>query len=146
MTLQDKLYQLRKQRGMSQLELAEALNVSRQAISKWELGTAIPTIENFLAISKLYGVSVDYLVNDDMTSELDAPVVKVTAAYYRLNYKMILIRVIIICIAIIAAVVAGFATKSLATAVLSILVVGAGALLFYVLRWLTRFFANKSGS
>lgn len=146
MKLQNKLYRLRKQHGMSQLELAEALNVSRQAVSKWEIGTAIPTIENFLAISKLYGVSVDYLVNEDMTSELDAPVVKITAAYYKLNYKIVLIRVIVIFVAIIAAVIVGFATKSLATAILSILVVGTGLLLFYVLRWILRFFANRNGS
>lgn len=76
MNLQDKLVQLRKKNGMSQLELAEALNVSRQAISKWELGTAIPALENLVSISKLYGVSVDYLVNDEATSDFDTPAVK----------------------------------------------------------------------
>lgn len=50
MNLQDKLVQLRKRNGMSQLELAEALDVSRQAISKWELGTAIPTLDNLVSI------------------------------------------------------------------------------------------------
>ena len=68
MNLQDKLIQLRKRKGMSQLELAEILNVSRQAISKWELGTAVPTLENLVSISKLYGVSVDFLVDDKAES------------------------------------------------------------------------------
>ncbi len=143
MKLQDKLYQLRKQHNMSQLELAEALNVSRQAISKWEIGTAIPTVENFIAISKLYGVSVDYLINEEMNSEMDAPSVKLTAAYYKLNCKIILVRIIVICSLIIMTIIVGFITKSLATVILSILVIGTVALLIFILRLVVRFLMNK---
>lgn len=49
---------------MSQLELAEVLDVSRQAISKWEVGAAVPSIENLSGLSNLYCVSLDYLVGD----------------------------------------------------------------------------------
>ena len=46
MELYEKLIHLRKQKGLSQLKLAEELGVSRQAISKWEVGTAVPSTEN----------------------------------------------------------------------------------------------------
>lgn len=64
MELYEKLIHLRKQKGLSQLKLAEELGVSRQAISKWEVGTAVPSTENLRSLSKLYGVSLDYLVED----------------------------------------------------------------------------------
>lgn len=64
-----KLIRLRKQRGLTQQELAEAVDVSRQAISKWELGTASPTVESLRSLSLFYGVPVDLLLDD----ELDLP-------------------------------------------------------------------------
>ena len=65
MKLNDKILSCRKKAGMSQEALAEKLGVSRQAISKWELGTALPELDNLLAISKLFGVTTDWLLNDD---------------------------------------------------------------------------------
>lgn len=65
MTMNEKLVQLRKDKGVTQIELAEALNVSRQAVSKWESGGALPSTENLIFLSKLYGVSIDYLINDE---------------------------------------------------------------------------------
>ena len=67
MSLEEKLTSLRKEKGLTQLELAEMLDVSRQAISRWEVGTALPSIENLRTLSKLYGVSIDYLLNDQET-------------------------------------------------------------------------------
>ena len=69
--LGNKLYQLRKRSGISQEELAEKLNVSRQAISKWERGEALPDTDNLISISKLYGVSLDELVGNDTSFERD---------------------------------------------------------------------------
>lgn len=63
--LSEKLYKLRKNSGLSQEKLAEQLDVSRQAISKWESGTAIPESEKLIAISNYFGVSVDYLLKDE---------------------------------------------------------------------------------
>ena len=63
--LSEKLYKLRKNSGLSQEQLAEQLNVSRQAISKWESGTAVPESEKLIAISNYFGVSVDYLLKDE---------------------------------------------------------------------------------
>lgn len=66
MELQMKLASLRKQKGLTQLDLAEKLNVSRQAISRWEVGDAVPSTDNLKILSELYGVSVDFLLNDEM--------------------------------------------------------------------------------
>ena len=76
MCFADKLLNLRKSKGISQEELAEKLNVSRQAISRWEMGTAQPDAQNVLHISKLFGVTTDYLLNDDFESDKDLPVVQ----------------------------------------------------------------------
>lgn len=64
MALPEKLYALRKKSGLSQEQLAEALNVSRQAISKWEGGSAMPESDKLLALSNYFGVSLDYLLKD----------------------------------------------------------------------------------
>ena len=65
MKLNEKLVALRKEKGLSQLKLAEMMNVSRQAISRWEVGAAVPSSENLKYLSKLYNVSLDYLLHDD---------------------------------------------------------------------------------
>lgn len=76
MRLPDKIVELRKRNGWSQEDLAEKINVSRQAISKWEGGTAQPDASNILQLSKLFGVTTDYLLNDDYSSDEDLPKVK----------------------------------------------------------------------
>ncbi len=65
MQLPEKLTYLRKQKGLTQSNLAETLNVSRQAISRWEVGTAVPSTDNLKVLSTLYGVPIDYLLNDN---------------------------------------------------------------------------------
>lgn len=58
----EKLQSLRKSKGMSQENLAEELGVSRQAVSKWESGQSFPEIEKLVAVSELFGVTVDSLL------------------------------------------------------------------------------------
>ena len=65
MALSEKLYALRKERGLSQEQLAEGLKVSRQAISKWESGQSLPESDKLLALSEYFGVSLDYLLKED---------------------------------------------------------------------------------
>lgn len=65
MEFNDKLQQLRKQKNLTQEELAEALYVSRTAISKWESGRGYPSIDSLKAISKLFSVSVDELLSGE---------------------------------------------------------------------------------
>ena len=61
----EKLQMLRKARGWSQEELAQQINVSRQALSKWESGAAVADTENVVALSRLFGVSTDYLLLEE---------------------------------------------------------------------------------
>lgn len=65
MSLAEKLVALRKQKGLTQMDLAEKLDVSRQAISRWEVGAAVPGTDNLKVLGELFGVSVDYLLNDN---------------------------------------------------------------------------------
>ena len=65
MTLHEKIYILRKKNGLSQEALAESLGVSRQSISKWETGEATPEVSKLLSLSKLFGVTTDYLLDDE---------------------------------------------------------------------------------
>lgn len=76
MKLSDKIIALRKTMGISQEELAEKLNLSRQAISRWEMGTALPDATNILLLSKLFGVTTDFLLNDEFESDNDVPKIK----------------------------------------------------------------------
>lgn len=73
MLLGEKLRKLRIARQLSQEQLADKLQVSRQAISKWELGESIPDTENLILLSKFYGVSIDYLLLNELniSSELE---------------------------------------------------------------------------
>lgn len=65
MNFAEKLRELRKNRNMSQEQLAEKLYVSRQAVTKWENGTGLPDIENIIAISELFNESIDSLLSEE---------------------------------------------------------------------------------
>lgn len=68
MILADKLIELRKKSGMTQEELAERMDVSRQSIAKWEGAQSIPELSKIVKLSELFGVSTDYLLKDDIES------------------------------------------------------------------------------
>lgn len=68
MTLGEKIQELRRKRGMSQDELAEKLDISRQAVSKWERDEAVPETEKIIRIAQEFGVSIDYLLLDHEAS------------------------------------------------------------------------------
>lgn len=72
MTFHNKLYNLRKQKGLSQEELANRLNVSRQTVSKWEIGDSTPDMEKLIAISDLFDISLDELVMDKVPIQTEA--------------------------------------------------------------------------
>ena len=65
MKFEDKLQYLRKKANLSQEQLADKLNVSRQAVSKWESGASYPEMDKLIAMSKIFKCSMDDLVNDD---------------------------------------------------------------------------------
>ncbi|EKO1913208.1 helix-turn-helix transcriptional regulator [Clostridium botulinum] len=69
MAFSNKLYSLRKQKGLSQDELGSKLNVSRQTISKWELGETTPELEKLIALGDFFEISLDELVMDIKAKE-----------------------------------------------------------------------------
>lgn len=84
MIMADKIIQLRKQFGWSQENLADALDVSRQSVSKWESGNSIPDLNKILKMAEIFGVTTDYLLKDEIdaletsTTDSDSKVVKLT--------------------------------------------------------------------
>lgn len=84
MTFAEKLQMLRAQNGYSQEMLAEQLNVSRQAVSKWELGGILPDTDKAVAISRFFEVSLDYLLKDtiqiNMSDSLDRAIIRFLSA------------------------------------------------------------------
>ena len=69
MILADKIIRLRKKNGWSQEELADKMNVSRQAVSKWEAAQTTPDLEKILQLGNLFGVTTDYLLKDELVDE-----------------------------------------------------------------------------
>ena len=80
MDFNNKLYELRKQKGLSQEELANRLNVSRQTISKWEIGDSTPDMEKLIAISDLFDISLDELVHGKAPEPEAAPAAPIQTA------------------------------------------------------------------
>lgn len=72
MELKEKLVVLRKEKGLTQLKLAEMMNVSRQAVSRWEAGDAVPSIDNLKYLGSLYDVPLEYLLHDDALEPIRA--------------------------------------------------------------------------
>lgn len=71
MTLGENIARLRTQKDWSQGDLADALGISRQSISKWETDTSIPELEKLIKLSELFGVTLDQLVHGEDAPETD---------------------------------------------------------------------------
>ena len=71
MIFADKLIALRKKAGWSQEELAQQLNVSRQSVSKWEGAQSVPDMDKVVQMSRLFGVTTDFLLKDELSEEED---------------------------------------------------------------------------
>lgn len=76
MTFNEKLIKLRKANALSQEDLAEKIDVSRQSISKWELGDSIPDSDKIIALSNIFGVSTDYLLKDEVDNPTGAIIMR----------------------------------------------------------------------
>ncbi len=76
MKLGEKLQQLRRQSGLSQEQLAARLTVSRQAVSKWELDETMPDTDNVVQLSRIFGVSCDYLLREEVEERDASPAVQ----------------------------------------------------------------------
>lgn len=91
----EKLYKLRKQKSLSQETVANELNVSRQSVSLWETNQSFPSMENLIALAKLYQVSLDELVGiKDLKEHKEEPMysstfkLDKTAIYRRDHYYL----------------------------------------------------------
>lgn len=73
MTLGEQIHQLRTARGLSQGDVADALDVSRQSVSKWETDSSVPELEKLLGLSELFGVTLDALVRGGESGQSTAP-------------------------------------------------------------------------
>lgn len=73
MTFYENLIELRKRNGLSQEELGYKLDVTRQTVSKWETGQTTPEMDKLIALSALFGISIDELVGNEKTDERFAP-------------------------------------------------------------------------
>lgn len=91
MTFSEKLLLLRRQKGMSQEQLAEMLDVSRQSVSKWEAQQTLPEPSKIILISEIFEVSIDQLLKDDLsvvdqsTTTIDSEVVDTSPAVVKLD-------------------------------------------------------------
>ena len=65
MTLGEKITEARKKKGMSQIDLADAMSVSRQSVSKWETGESNPEISKLSQLAEVLDVSLDWLLSND---------------------------------------------------------------------------------
>ena len=83
MEFNEKLQELRKQKGLTQEELAEALFVSRTAISKWESGRGYPNIDSLKAIAKFFGLTIDELLSSNELLEIAEENTKQKENYFR---------------------------------------------------------------
>ena len=81
MNFATKLIELRRQNSLSQEALAEKLDISRQAVSRWENGAAMPDAQNLLQMSKLFGVTVDFLLNDECQNSNAADADEISELY-----------------------------------------------------------------
>lgn len=128
MNLADKIQKLRKEQGFSQETFAEKLGVSRQSVSKWESGSALPDTEKIILISELFGVSTDYLLknsepqdaddkkNDvsDDTDNDDRDTVKEKKKITKKQLVIIIIAAVIVLSIIIAAIIIPFKKRGTA--------------------------------
>ena len=73
MNLGENIYKFRTQRNMSQGDLADALEVSRQSVSKWENNFAVPELEKLMKMAGVFGISLDELVSGEAAGETDSP-------------------------------------------------------------------------
>ena len=96
MKLYEKIIKLRKEKGLSQEEFGNAINVSRQAVSKWESEQTKPDIDKLKDIAKFFDVSYEYLLNDEIDNIEDVP----KETIKKTNARKIIIRILIVFVAI----------------------------------------------
>lgn len=101
MKLNEKIFENRKKLGLSQEDLANKLDVSRQTVSKWEVGNATPELEKIIKLSEIFDISVDELVKDEVNVN-ETENANISLKKIHIMFKIIIALVIIILIFIVA--------------------------------------------
>lgn len=107
MKFNEKLISLRKSKGMSQEELGEKLNVTRQTVSKWELGVTTPEMDKLVEMSKIFNVTVDNLINENdnnetVKEEAENPIKETTKKNNPRKWPIIIVVILLIMLIIFA--------------------------------------------
>ena len=89
MEFSNRLYELRKQKGLSQEELAGRIHVSRQTVSKWELGDSTPDLEKLVALGDLFEISLDEMVLGKKAESEQIPVEKTETFLEQVEEKVL---------------------------------------------------------
>ena len=109
MNLGERIYQYRMNKKLSQGDLAELLNVSRQSISKWENNTATPDLDKIVKMSEIFGVSLDELIKGEMSSTYNKTIqeekVNLTNVYAQITTVQRVTGIILLCMAFLVVLV-----------------------------------------
>lgn len=105
MNLGNKILQLRKKNGLSQEQLGEAVDVTRQTISNWELGETTPNPEQLKSLSKALNISIDELLNNNIKDILETKVNMINGNVIKSNN---LIKTLLVIIIVVLAIVVSF--------------------------------------
>lgn len=133
MTTGEKIQSLRKAKAMTQEELASQITVSRQAVSRWELNEVLPDSENLLQLSKIFSVSVDYLLDNSVEIESELPLVQ---SVKRQIEKKSRIKSIILTVYLLAVLVFFLITRSVMVSFAYLFLGALGYVLYLVIRFL----------
>ena len=101
MKFNEKLIELRKQKGLSQEELGYKLNVTRQTVSKWELGQTTPEMDKLVEMSKVFSISVDELINESNMQNDVKPVIEDTPIQDNSKKRKIILAIIVIALIVV---------------------------------------------
>ena len=97
----DKIAKARRAQNLTQEQLADMLNVSRQAVSRWESGLAYPETDNLVRLSEILNVNCDYLlkdgVNEDGEKIMEVKIVREVPATRQINFRFVLMIALVLC-------------------------------------------------
>ncbi len=139
MKFSEKIYLLRKEAGMTQSELPEALHVSRQSISKWEMGTAMPDMVNIIAISKIFLVSIDYLIHDDIEVRESQKKINLPSHNNKKKFTIVFFFIFLL----LALLFWGIRQNAVGTMILFLLIAGTALLIIFIIRLIMKALKSK---
>lgn len=124
---------------MTQSELAEALHVSRQSISKWEMGTTMPDMVNIIAISKIFLVSIDYLIHDDIEVRESQKKINLPSHNNKKKFTIVFFFIFLL----LALLFWGIRQNAVGTMILFLLIAGTALLIIFIIRLIMKALKSK---